>query len=187
MGHLLPRSRRPLLPRPPPPVCPGPRWGPTLRAPAPQGQQDEETLRPSRRQPEPGGRWRRRTKLGAGRVELCGRMRPGGPGPRPQGPCLAGRAPPAPPTTRTPAPSSPLAPPPNPAPHCLTVEPCSSPSSLPGEAIPGLPAEKPWWWKLGPSARASELDRGRSSLGPPILSYPAVGDLQMGEPTSPGG
>ena len=36
-SHLLPRSRLPRLPRPPPPACPGPRWGPTLRARAPQG------------------------------------------------------------------------------------------------------------------------------------------------------
>ena len=59
LGHLLPRSRHSRLPRPPPPACPGPRWGPTLRARAPQGPRDDGKRRRSRRQPAPGGRWRR--------------------------------------------------------------------------------------------------------------------------------
>lgn len=75
-GHLLPRSCHSRLPRPHPPACLGPRWGPTLRARAPQRPRKDETQRPPRGKRELGGRCKQLMERRAGRVE-----RSGAPGP----------------------------------------------------------------------------------------------------------
>lgn len=75
-GHLLPRSCHSRLPRPHPPACLGPRWGPTLRARAPQRPRENGTWRPSRGKPMLGGRCKQLMERRAGRVECSGAPRP---------------------------------------------------------------------------------------------------------------
>lgn len=77
-GHLLPRSCHSRLPFPHPSACLDPRWGPTLRARAPQRPREKRTWRPSRGKPALGGRCKQLMERGAGRVE-----RSGAPGPAP--------------------------------------------------------------------------------------------------------
>lgn len=90
-GHLLPRSCHSRLPRPHPPACLGPRWGPTLRARAPQRQRENGTWRPSRGKPKLGGRCKQLVERRAGRVDCSGSPRPAlspaqSPAPRPHKP-----------------------------------------------------------------------------------------------------
>lgn len=75
-GHLLPRSCHSRLPCPHPLACLGPRWGPTLRAWAPQRPREDGTRRSSRGKPALGGRCKQLMEHRAGRVE-----RSGAPGP----------------------------------------------------------------------------------------------------------